>query len=298
MFFVGGNKGKKRTTKISNLKRFPSDNSISKKTTRLAPASHTDPQGYLTSYQNAQGWPVAEREYELPGQISGHINSLNNTSPSPAYGKQGFTSTQLNADTYSSNIPHHPPLHQYHGHGAPVYAPHASPIYGEGGYSSQYHQHYDNHNQQQRAGPPSGALTHGAPAKRYNQNVLLDSYQPSPPLGGYHSGPPPGLPPPGLPQPGPPLAGYYSGPPSEGYHHQPREDSNYKPQSEYIPPPHPPGQPINAFVTSGQHHKQYHQPVYDYSGYLNPTEQYNDFSHKDVSFRIQFITQNLKLTPK
>ena len=133
-------KGKKSYAKQGALKRYPSDNSLSKKT-RIPPISQPkDQKGYLMSYQATHGW--SENDLTLNGQIS-----PTGASPNGLYNKQlppgQFNQTHPPIATYQSHIPHHPPV--YSGAGSPAYAPQQSPIYGGGmnGYNPAQFQGYD-----------------------------------------------------------------------------------------------------------------------------------------------------------
>ena len=142
---VAGGKGKKKQNKPSNLKRYPSESSISKR----APVPPIDDhKGYLASYQHAgRPVPVNLQEQAIPGQVNTNfIYSNNVVSPQPHQ-----------SPVYPSNIQTHPLIQQYvpvhqspaYGH-QQAYAPQPQPPYVQNqGYELPY-----------QSGPPSGGYHH------------------------------------------------------------------------------------------------------------------------------------------
>lgn len=194
------------------MKRYPSDNSLTKKTNRVPVPPISQPKeqkGYLTSYQQAaHGW--SDNDLTLNGQIS-----PTGASPSGLYNKpihpNQFNQSHPPVATYQSHIPHHPPV--YSGGGSPLHAPLQSPVYGGGinGYGPQY-QGYDmqyapqapnsggyHHHQrmdqphvpmespvQQRQGYPNHyQASYGPPPGQHYQQVGVPQQQPAYDYSGY-----------------------------------------------------------------------------------------------------------------
>lgn len=158
---LGGSKNKKRSTKNSPLKRFASDNNISKRN-RVPPIGQPEPKGYLTSYQDFNNkWPAEDHHYAAPG-IPGELSPTSN-SPSGQYLRQRVPLANTYPQTnYQTNIPQHPLVLQQHpgmiNSNSPSYLLQQSP-YGvpEGAYSPQYN---GGHEYNYQSGPPSGSYHH------------------------------------------------------------------------------------------------------------------------------------------